>query len=109
MQLGILIEEMRREGYEMSLSPPTAVNSVGAWLGVQKGTHWAHGENWWIEVFGFRSVVEFLRCAASMRSSKTCREGWHAGMKLPKCLAFPKRGDDGTILEPWEDVQIEAQ
>ncbi|CAK0822141.1 unnamed protein product, partial [Prorocentrum cordatum] len=25
MQLGILIEEMRREGYEMTLSPPTVV------------------------------------------------------------------------------------
>eukprot|EP00913_Durusdinium_trenchii_P034105 g31921.t1 len=45
MQLGILIEEMRREGYEMSLSPPTVVKS---------------------------------------------------------------QGEDGTILEPWEDVQIEV-
>ena len=29
MQLGILIEEMRREGYEMSLSPPSVVKSTG--------------------------------------------------------------------------------
>jgi len=29
MQLGILIEEMRREGYEMTLSPPTVVCSAG--------------------------------------------------------------------------------
>ena len=31
MQLGILIEEMRREGYEMSLSPPSVVKQQGAW------------------------------------------------------------------------------
>ena len=30
MQLGILIEEMRREGYEMSLSPPSVVMQQGA-------------------------------------------------------------------------------
>lgn len=29
MQLGVLIEEMRREGYEMSLSPPTVVSEIG--------------------------------------------------------------------------------
>lgn len=29
MQLGILIEEMRREGYEMSLSPPSVVKTTG--------------------------------------------------------------------------------
>lgn len=29
MQLGILIEEMRREGYEMTLSPPTVVKTPG--------------------------------------------------------------------------------
>jgi len=45
MQLGILIEEMRREGYEMSLSPPTVVKTVA---------------------------------------------------------------DDGSVLEPWEAVQIEV-
>ena len=45
MQLGILIEEMRREGYEMSLSPPAVVKS---------------------------------------------------------------RGEDGQLLEPWEDVRIEV-
>ncbi|CAE7218939.1 bipA [Symbiodinium sp. CCMP2592] len=45
MQLGILIEEMRREGYEMSLSPPSVVK---------------------------------------------------------------QQGEDGTVLEPWEDVQIEV-
>ncbi|CAJ1347817.1 unnamed protein product, partial [Effrenium voratum] len=45
MQLGILIEEMRREGYEMSLSPPSVVKSVS---------------------------------------------------------------EDGTTMEPWEDVQIEV-
>jgi GTP-binding protein len=35
MQLGILIEEMRREGYEMTLSPPTVVKRQGedgVWL-----------------------------------------------------------------------------
>jgi GTP-binding protein len=35
MQLGILIEEMRREGYEMTLSPPTVVrrqDENGVWL-----------------------------------------------------------------------------
>lgn len=45
MQLGILIEEMRREGYEMSLSLPSVVKS---------------------------------------------------------------KGEDGGVLEPWEDVQIEV-
>lgn len=44
MQLGILIEEMRREGYEMTLSPPTVVK---------------------------------------------------------------QRGEDGVLMEPWQDVQIE--
>jgi len=29
MQIGILVEEMRREGYEMSLSPPSVVRTVG--------------------------------------------------------------------------------
>lgn len=38
MQLGILIEEMRREGYEMSLSPPTVVKSQGSsWVLVVLG------------------------------------------------------------------------
>jgi len=35
MQLGILIEEMRREGYEMTLSPPTVMKRLGedgVWL-----------------------------------------------------------------------------
>jgi GTP-binding protein len=46
MQLGILIEEMRREGYEMTLSPPSVVKT---------------------------------------------------------------RGDDGLLMEPWQDVQIEVE
>jgi len=45
MQLGILVEEMRREGYEMTLSPPTVVR---------------------------------------------------------------QKGEDGMVMEPWEDVQIEV-
>jgi len=46
MQLGILIEEMRREGFEMTLSPPQVVK---------------------------------------------------------------QRGDDGLLMEPWQDVQIEVE
>jgi len=45
MQIGILIEEMRREGYEMSLSPPSVVK---------------------------------------------------------------QKGEDGVMMEPWEDVQIDC-
>lgn len=45
MQLGILVEEMRREGYEMTLSPPSVVKVTG---------------------------------------------------------------EDGTVMEPWEEVQIEV-
>jgi len=50
MQLGILIEEMRREGYEMTLSPPTVVKTQaedGTWLepweDVQVEVHMDHG------------------------------------------------------------------
>jgi GTP-binding protein len=52
MQLGILIEEMRREGYEMTLSPPTVVKTRGEdgvlmepWEDVQIEVHMDHGSS----------------------------------------------------------------
>mmetsp|Transcript_67143 Transcript_67143/g.140254 ORF Transcript_67143/g.140254 Transcript_67143/m.140254 type:complete len:694 (+) Transcript_67143:108-2189(+) len=78
MQIGILIEEMRREGYEMSLSPPTVVKQVA-----EDGTMLEPWEEVTIEVENEHSSIVIERLSArGAKVSDVRTEGERQSMKF---------------------------